>query len=252
MIEITTGGAGGGILRPTPTSRGNALKPQVGIAPQYQGSVDRLKVVATEVHRDRKTRGRKTDRKYIEGTDELWQISPDGSLFYKRQRQEPGGNRVPMIDLGPAAKSVPVLKAYDDGSDIWFVDELVAWHFVKKTKIELQRFTHTVHLDGDPGNCAANNLKTMIDTEWWEQNTSFQWVELWATDASTAKLVKMGEAARFGGIRGETWPRDLRDRGDVKEKRDLSGGINTLPGWANVLPWSVQDRIKTDQEKACA
>lgn len=144
-----------------------------------------------------------------------------------------------MIELGPSGKSVPVIPAYDDGSNMWFLDELVSWHFVHQTPVTLQRYTHTVHRDGDWSNCAADNLYPVVDAEWLDQNESRAWVELWADDERLASTVKAGEVARFGGRRGDTMPRDLRDCGELLR----------LPNWhaLPVPPW-IHDRRKAQQD----
>ncbi len=180
-------------------------------------------------------RQKRTDRIDVQGCPN-WQISPDGSLYYQRRKATPDGT-VPVIDLGPAAFP-PVVPAHGDGSRERFVDELVCWHFHRRLSISQQRFAYTIHLDGDWSNCAADNVRQVLDTEWqWEQK-----MRGWMASNIPAKRLKTPGAASFGGRRNEVAPSDLRE----------GGVIAALPEWADVVPIWVRDRLKTEQEKACA
>ena len=178
----------------------------------------------------------RTNRVNIEGCPN-WQIDPDGSLFYKRQKTDPDG-KVPKIDLGPSAQP-PVIPAHGDGGRERFVDELVCWHFNRRLSVSLQRIAHVVHRDGDWSNCAASNVFQMLDADvMWEQK-----MRAWMASSIPAKRLKTAGAASFGGLRSVTVPTDLRE----------GGVIAALPEWADVVPIWVQDRFKTiEQEKTCA
>lgn len=146
-----------------------------------------------------KMRGRKTDRKTIVGTDH-WQIDPQGRIYYNRVLRSTAGH-VSLIDLGSSARAVPILPAYDDGSHLYFVDELVCWHFVQQIRVGWQRFVHMVHIDGDWSNNAANNLCPLFDSEWANQNESLAWAALAADDIPASRIKTPGAARIAPSVR---------------------------------------------------
>lgn len=177
-------------------------------------------------------RGRKTTRQDLQGA-KGWQLDIDGSVYeHRRPRKlERDDNGCALVEIRSAARSIPVLPAYGDGSKLWFVDELVCWHYVHKTPISLQPFVRVVHKDGDPGNDSRDNLLPVLDREWWEKNESLRWVELWSTETAPNRLVKSPDVARFGESR-EVAPRDLRGAGVTERSiRGLPPGsaIDLLP-----------------------
>lgn len=178
------------------------------------------------------TRKKRSNRIDVEGCPN-WQISPDGKAYYKRREVHPDGN-VPVIDLGPSAFP-PVVPAYGGGRER-FLDELVCWHFHRKLSFSQQRYAYTLHLDGDWTNCAAENVRQVLDAEYaWEQK-----MRGWMASGIPAKRLKGAPSeASFGGRRNESAPHDLR-----------APDITALPNWTQVVPTWVRDRIKAEQEKA--
>ena len=92
-----------------------------------------------------------------------------------------------------------------------------------------------LHLDGDWSNCAADNLRQVLDPEYeWELK-----MRVWmASDIPAKRLKGWPSQASFGGRRNELTPRGLR-----------APDITALPNWTGVLPTWVQDRIKAERDR---
>lgn len=177
-----------------------------------------------------RTRKKRSNRIDVEGCPN-WQISPDGKAYYKRREVQPDGN-MPVLDLGPSAFP-PVVPAYGDSRER-FLDELVCWHFHRKLSISQQRYAYTLHLDGDWSNCAADNVRQVLDADYeWEHK-----MRNWMASEIPAKRLKSPGVASFGGRRNNATPDGLR-----------APDIAYLPNWTEVLPTWVQDRIKAEQEQ---
>jgi len=108
-----------------------------------------------------------------------WQVNADGSIFYKNHRKDPA-NKQPVIALGKDYAG-PLLPAYGNQHGTVFVDEVVAveylglprtsamWMYPNPDGYALKNGViagaYPRHLDGNPSNCAAENLVWVIDPE---------------------------------------------------------------------------------------
>lgn len=196
-----------------------------------------------------KPRGRKTNRIYIVGTEQRWQVDPDeGTAFYQRKKVTPDGNVQPLIDLGPNV-ACPVIPAYDDGSRHRFLDEIIAWHCHRQLNIVQQKHAHMIHRDGDWSNCAADNVEQVIDPDWLYQNDMRQLLRSNIPPAGNCMGYIKGLSATmpYAPYHGGLSPRDLREdlRGD-----DTESNVIRLPEH-HVLPvpdWVI-DRRKAEQDR---
>lgn len=107
---------------------------------------------------------RRTERREVAGA-KGHEVSEDGRLYRYRHLIMATG-AVPVVDL-PLDYAGPLMPVHGDGTRKRFLDEVVASAFHGPYPAP-HKFVHVIHLDGDWSNCAANNLRWVIDDEWLE------------------------------------------------------------------------------------
>lgn len=174
------------------------------------------------------------------------EISPDGQLYRYRHKVKPIG-KVPVVDL-PLDYTGRLMPVHGDGTRGRFLDEIVAYEFHGPYPAPY-RFVHVLHLDGDWQNCAADNVRWVVDDEWFELNglaLSSRWMHPDTPPAGVTLGVVKGVDSRYpcAPYHGAKYP---RYSGIDDPRLALLPECHELP----VATW-VNDRRKADQENRMA
>ncbi len=150
------------------------------------------------------------------------EFNDSGEFFKYRHKLSFEDAPAPLIDLGHEAKPM-ARRAFDDGTRLWFADEIVCAQVYGPLPYTLQRYIQIAHLDGDWRNCAPTNLQRAVDSEYSDMRLGVQHLMRSRTPAKRGKHVPFAySSSRYAAPRISEVP----DWGELSQLQWLPKRMN--------------------------